>query len=173
GRAAVAIEPDDAWGCHAVAHALGARGRTDDGIAWLRSQNERFAGIGNFARHLAWHEALLVLAGGNRHVVLALYDRRIRDQPTDDYRDIANAASLLWRLERAGIAVGRRWEELADLAERRIEDGALAFAQLHYMLCLAGAGRWRKAASLLAAMTARVREGAGTQAEVLAQVGVP
>ncbi len=81
--------------------------------------------------------------------MLRLYDEEIRAEPTDDYRDIANGASLLARLELAGIPVGSRWEELAAKAEARIEDRRLVFADLHYLLALIGAaartapGRWR------------------------------
>ena len=72
---------------------------------------------------------------------LALYDAEIRAEKTDDYRDISNAASLLSRLELEGVDVGDRWEELAVLAEKRTEDGCLAFADLHYMLALCGGRR--------------------------------
>ena len=37
--------------------------------------------------------------------------------------------------------MGDRWEELADIAEARIGDRSLVFADLHYMLALMGAGR--------------------------------
>jgi hypothetical protein len=73
--------------------------------------------------------------------VFALYDNEIRRDHTDDYRDIANASSLLMRLELEGISVGNRWEELAALAEARVGDGCLAFADLHYMLALCGGGQ--------------------------------
>ena len=65
----------------------------------------------------------------------------IRRHRTDDYRDISNATSLLMRLELEGMNVGRRWDELASLSEARVDDGCLVFADLHYMLALAAAGR--------------------------------
>ena len=64
-------------------------------------------------------------------------------------RDIANATSLLMRLELEGISVGERWAELADLAQNRIDDGCLVFADLHYMLALTGGNRTTDSQSLL------------------------
>jgi hypothetical protein len=45
----------------------------------------------------------------------------------------------------AGQDVGRRWDEIADKAEARLEDRTLIFADLHYLLALMGAGRDGKA----------------------------
>jgi len=70
-----------------------------------------------------------------------LYDAQIRADKTDDYRDISNATSLLVRLELDRFNVGNRWEELADLAQARTDDGCVVFADLHYMLALTGADR--------------------------------
>jgi hypothetical protein len=171
GRQAVERETLDAWGCHAVAHVFETRRRPDLGIAWLASQGAQFAGVNNFGRHLAWHEALFHLAQGDIAAVLELYDRKIRAEHTDDYRDVANAASLLWRLERAGLAVAARWDELADIAERRILDQALAFAQLHYAMALAGAGRWRAAQAMISAMRPAAAAANRTQRRILSRLG--
>ncbi|MBL4928920.1 hypothetical protein [Fuscibacter oryzae] len=91
---------------------------------------------------------------GNAKAALALYDRDIRTEKTDDYRDIANAASLLSRLELEGAPVGNRWDELAHLAETRATDGCLAFADLHYMLALCGGGCEQASAGLIARRSA-------------------
>ena len=45
------------------------------------------------------------------------------------------------RLELEGHDVGDRWDELADLCERRTADSCLIFADLHYLLALIGGGR--------------------------------
>ena len=78
---------------------------------------------------------------GELDVALALYDTKIRQDKTDDYRDIANATSLLMRLELEGMDVANRLDELADFSENRTKDSCLVFADLHYMLALAGANR--------------------------------
>lgn len=141
GREAVARQPRDAWGLHAVSHVHEMTGRVEEGIAWIEGHEARLRRCNNFGGHLFWHLALFYLEQGEIGQVFALYDREIRRERTDDFRDIANAASLLSRLQIAGHAVGDRWEELADIAETRIGDRALVFADLHYMLALMGAGR--------------------------------
>lgn len=147
GRHAVALAPRDAWGRHAVAHVLEMTGRSDEGVAWL-GNGRGWAHANNFRFHITWHLALFRLERGETAEVLRLYDEGIRAEQSDDYRDIANGAALLARLDYAGIDVGTRWEELADKAETRIGDGRLVFADLHYALALLGAGREGAAATI-------------------------
>jgi tetratricopeptide (TPR) repeat protein len=141
GHHAVMLAPRDAWGRHAVAHVLEMTGRAREGVNWLGGQSSTWAHCGNFSYHMYWHLALFRLELGQTRETLALYDEAIRAEQTDDYRDIANAASLLERLTLAGVDVGTRWEELADIAARRTDDRRLVFADLHYMLALLGARR--------------------------------
>jgi hypothetical protein len=152
GRAGVALAADDAWGLHAVAHVYEMTGRARDGIGWLAGREAAWAHCNNFRYHVWWHRALMHLDLGQHDVVLDLYDTEIRADRTDDYRDIANAASLLARLAIDGADVGARWDELADLAERRTGDGCLAFADLHYLLALCGGQRDRAAQDLIRGM---------------------
>lgn len=140
GRRAVALSPRDAWGRHAVAHVLEMTGRAEEGVAWL-GNGRAWAHANNLRFHIVWHLALFRLERGESAEVLRLYDEEIRAEQTDDYRDIANGASLLARLGYAGVDVGARWEELAAKAEGRVHDGRLVFADLHYALSLLGAGR--------------------------------
>ncbi len=171
GREGVALCPDDAWGLHAVAHVHDMTGRAQDGLAWLDGRQASWAHCNNFRFHVWWHQALMHLDLGNAEAALALYDRDIRADKTDDYRDIANAASLLSRLELDGVPVGSRWDELADLAETRAADGCLAFADLHYMLALCGGGREEAAAGLIARMAA-ARPANGEAAGIIARPGL-
>ncbi|MGX9355558.1 tetratricopeptide repeat protein [Roseobacteraceae bacterium S113] len=143
---------DDAWGLHAVAHVYDMTHDTARGIALIDGNRGAWDHCNNFRFHVWWHKALLHLDQGEHARVLALYDEQIRSEKTDDYRDFANASSLLVRLELEGVGVGDRWAELADLAEARTDDGCLTFADMHYMLALAGDNR----ADAAARMTARV-----------------
>jgi tetratricopeptide (TPR) repeat protein len=148
GRRAVELESTDAWGRHAVAHVYEMTGRAEEGLNWL-SDSSQWQHCNNFSYHMAWHIALFQLELGRTSEALSLYDHAIRMDKTDDFRDISNASSLLQRLELAGISVGNRWEELADIAERRMKDRQLAFADLHYMLALLGAGRLGSAEAMV------------------------
>jgi hypothetical protein len=156
-----------------VAHVYETRGAPAEGLAWLEAHADRWDSVNNFARHMDWHRALFHFARNDVDAVFDLYDRKIRDVKTDDYRDITNAASLLYRLDASGVGVGRRWCELADIAQHRLHDQTLAFAQLHYLLCLVGDRRWAAAFRLFAAMDLEARAGQGTQAHILAEIGVP
>ncbi len=141
GLKGMTLVTDDAWGLHAVAHVYDMTARPDTGIALIEDNAAAWDHSNNFRYHVWWHKALLHLDRGERDIALALYDSQIRIEKTDDYRDIANAASLLMRLELEGMDVGDRWDELADFSAARAQDGCLVFADLHYMLALSGANR--------------------------------
>lgn len=141
GRKGMLQAPDDAWGLHAVAHVYDMTCNSKAGLEWLDGRENAWAHCNNFRYHVWWHKALMYLDQGQTDKALFLYDTEIRKDKTDDYRDISNGTSLLSRLELDGIDVGDRWEELAELAENRTEDGCLIFADLHYMLALVGGKR--------------------------------
>jgi len=161
--------PDDAWGLHAVAHVYDMTARADAGIALIEANTKAWDHCNNFRYHVWWHKALLHLDRGETDVALSLYDQQIRHDKTDDYRDIANATSLLMRLELEGVNTGTRWEELADFAENRTQDGCLVFADLHYMLALGSAGRFDAAGE----MTLRFTTDARKTGEMPARVADP
>ena len=172
GMLALERAPDDAWGLHAISHVDEMKGRTREGIARLEASRALWSRCNNFQFHLAWHLALLHLEAGAYDRVLALYDTEIRPEPTDDYRDVANAASLLWRLRLAGIGVGDRWDELRALGRRRADDTTLMFASLHHMFALAAGGDAAAIDAVLASWEAEAAQGRGDQAQVAACVGL-
>lgn len=151
GLEGLALAPRDSWGLHAVTHVYDMTARPDAGIALIENNTSSWDHCNNFRYHVWWHKALLHMDRGELDMALGLYDAQIRADKTDDYRDISNATSLLVRLELEGMDVGPRWQELADLSEKRTEDGCVVFADLHYMLALTGANR----PDAQAAMTAR------------------
>ena len=174
GRAAVAAEPADLWGGHAVAHVFEGNGRAREGIAWIDGLARHIPAGGGFGRHLMWHAALFHLHLGDNDAALALLDTRIHDQPAEDVRDFANAASLMWRLEAQGVAVGQaRWDALAAIAARRSGERGLAFIDLHHVLALGAAGRRDALAEKLAALRDRAEDCSDMQFDVLADCGLP
>ena len=140
GRIAVGIAPADAWAGHAVAHVMEMQGRHREGIAWIAAHEADWEQANNFAYHLWWHQSLYHLALEQHDAVLDLYDRRVRADLSDDYLDIANATSLLLRLDMRGVDVGDRWIELADKARTRIHDHIFPFIDAHFMMPLAATG---------------------------------
>src|SRR5215207_6079809 len=72
---------------------------------------------------MAWHLALFHLETGDHDRVLAIYDTQVRPHPTDDFRDVANAVSLLWRFEQEGARSARAGASLRkthDLSGRYV-----------------------------------------------------
>ncbi len=173
GRAAVAANPRDLWAAHAVAHAIGAQGRMREGVAWLRWIEPHLPGGSNFVRHVHWHRALFHLALGEHEAALALHDEKVWAEPSEDVRDLMNAAHLLWRLEAAGVPVGaERWDAVAAIAERRIGEHAWAFADLHCVIALAGARRSAAAARLIGSIASHAATHGSDQARLHAEVGL-
>lgn len=171
GRRAVEIEPDDAWGIHAVSHVHEMSGRLGDGVAWLESCRATWSGCSNFAFHVAWHLGLFHLEAGRLDAALDLYDREIRPTASEEFRDMANAVSFLWRLRQEGVDGGDRWRELADIARRHRRDTTLVFASLHYLLALLAAGDLSSARDVVLALGSRAGGGHGDQSRVAAEVG--
>jgi tetratricopeptide (TPR) repeat protein len=179
GRAALELDPADLWGTHAVAHVMEMQGRHREGIAFLEGLEHHWAGANQIVHHLWWHRALFHLERREFDAVLDLYDRRFRNlaspltqaQP-DFYLDIQNAASMLFRLERQGVAVGDRWTDIADQAMVRIGDCRSAFTLPHWMMGLAACGRHEAAHRMLEAMRDFGR-GPGTLAPIVSRIAVP
>ena len=172
GDEAAAHEPCDAWGVHAVGHVHEMRNDVARGMRWLEQTQPAWSACNNFAFHMAWHLALCHLAQDRADRALELYDQQVRPVHTDDFRDVANAVSLLWRLRQDGVDVGRRWDELAALARKRARDTSLVFASLHHLLTLAAVGDAATARELVSALRERADAGGGDQARVAREIGV-
>jgi tetratricopeptide (TPR) repeat protein len=179
GRAAIEIDPADLWGTHAVAHVLEMQGRRSEGIAWLKGLERHWNGAANLVHHLWWHRSMYHLELGDFASVLELYDKGFRNlesaltkaQP-DLYIDVQNAASMLFRLERHGVDVGKRWEELADKAEGRMGDCLSVFTLPHWMMALAATGRHAAAEQMLAGLRETGR-GNDTVSQQVGRIALP
>ncbi|MBX9699673.1 MAG: tetratricopeptide repeat protein [Acetobacteraceae bacterium] len=180
GRAAIEDDPADLWATHAIAHVLEMQGRRGEGIAWIQSLKEHFAGANNLAHHVWWHQAMYHLERREFGEVLRLYDFGFRDldsavtqQQPDLYIDMQNAISMLFRLQRHGVDVGDRWIELADKAEGRIGDCRSAFTLPHWMMALCAEGRFDAARSMLEGMRDVAGANRGTTAPIVARYAIP
>lgn len=136
GRRAVAMQPDDAWAIHAVAHVFESLGRAHEGLAWLDTHAAGYADCNVFRGHVHWHRALLHFQLEDFAAALDVYDAHVATPWAGDYRDMSNAVSLLWRLESEGVDVGPRWRRLAEIAAAHVGDQGSAFAMAHYALAL-------------------------------------
>ena len=172
GRHAVEIDQADIWAAHAVVHVMDMQGRAREGIDWIDGLTGYWADCHNFVNHLWWHRALFHLALGEVGRVLDLYDERVRGDMSEEYLDLCNATSLLWRLEEEGVAVGDRWHELAAIAARRLGNHVLAFTDTHLMMAVAAAGEPAEATKLLNCFAAAARA-ATTEAPVYGDIALP
>jgi len=172
GRRACELNPADVWGAHAVAHVMEMQGRAREGIAWIDSLDPEWDGCNNFVFHIRWHRALFHLERGEHERVLERYDGEFRKSSSEEYLDISNAVAMLWRLEQQGVAVGHRWEELAQRSRERSADHMLVFADLHYVIALAAAGDSEGVEAWLASSRRFAEESEDNQAKVMRAVGL-
>jgi tetratricopeptide (TPR) repeat protein len=179
GRRAIELDPGDLWAAHAVAHVMEMQGRRSEGIEWLTALAPNWEGSHNLSHHLWWHCALFKLEYDDHAAVLELYDTRFRNLAApltaaspDVYIDVQNAASMLFRLERLGVDVGNRWDELADKAEARIGDCQSAFTLPHWLMALTATGRIAAAKRMVDAMRAFAK-GHGTVAAIVRDFALP
>lgn len=174
GRAALALQPGDAWAHHAVTHVLEMQGRIDEGVAWMTSREPHWA-VGNFfAIHQWWHLALFHLDRGDTRQALAVYDDKIRGSRSTVVLDLIDASAMLWRLFLRSVDVAGRFAELADAWAPLARDGLYAFNDVHAAMAFAGAGRAASLDDLVGAMT-QVGASPGSESNVAMtrEVGLP
>jgi len=172
GREAVAVNPQDAWSVHAVAHVMESQERHQEGIDWIVNLEPHWSAVNNFRFHLHWHRCLFHLEKGEHEQVLDIHDQLlVSDLDSDFYLDLCNAASLLWRLELHGVEIGGRWQVLLEAAKRRIEDRDLVFASLHYLMVVIAAGDCQSTKSMMDQFRHWADSG-DTQGQIMHRVGM-
>ncbi len=171
GRSALALNPDDLWSIHTVAHVLYMQDRHEEGKAWFTGNTQYLDGANNFRYHLHWHHALHHFALQQYDAVLEIYDKELDASTADDfYLDLCNNAALLWRLEHVGADVGLRWDKLEEIAANHTGDKELLFASLHYLLPLLRTGN-KKANDFMNSLQ-EWASNPGDQASVAAKTGL-
>lgn len=172
-RQALAIQADEPWAQHALAHVMLTEGRIEEGIAFLESVSKHWDGLNSFMyTHNWWHLALFYLARGEQARVLAIYDQHVWGILPEYSQDQIGAVSLLARLELAGIDVGQRWQALAPYLQKRHGDTVQPFLSLQYLYGLARAEQ-PQAQQLFEALHQRSREAPAFSRAVWAEVTLP
>jgi tetratricopeptide (TPR) repeat protein len=154
GRLATAMNRQNPWAHHAIAHVMETQGRIEEGIAWMESLADTWENCNTLLyTHNWWHIALYYLKRGDWDKVLTLYDTHIWGRACkDSAKDQVGAISLLLRLELIGIEVGTRWQALTPYLLSRIHEHLLPFQDLHYVYALARAGQTGWANEMLLSM---------------------
>jgi tetratricopeptide (TPR) repeat protein len=166
--AALALNPRDAWGVHALAHALYESAAFDTGVTRLPLAIEPCRGLNWFRNHLLWHLALLHFARGEYERAAEMSHAVFEQTPSSIAGDLHDSISLLWRMELAGRPMGDRWQPFTAIGRERVSRQGLYFHVAHIAMALAAGGDWTTAERHLAMVHERApRDRTGIVAEVL------
>lgn len=157
------LRPSSAHGLHALAHALfedGSVGEADDLITgWLPDYDR--AGI--LHGHISWHLALTALDAGDTDRALKVFLDGVRPSVSQalPINTVTDGAALLWRLKAYGQpAPDHLWDELAQFGTSTFPNPGLAFVEAHMALIAAATGDEDMTEARLAALSARMADGA-------------
>ena len=167
---AIALDPQDAWAVHALAHVFYETGDNDAGAEVLPPCIDRCTHLGYFRKHLLWHVALLHLAAGRYDRAERLFATVFGAAPVTVASELHDAVSLAWRLDLFGHPDPARWAHLGAQARARVDLPLLPFHDLHAGMALAAAGDWATADRHLDKLRARAKT---SRNRVLPEVVVP
>ena len=176
GRRAVEIESRDSWAWHAVAHVHEMRNAPTQGIAWLAPARADWSNGSFLATHNSWHLALFHLELEQVDEALRIYDEAIAGAGSALMLDLVDASAMLWRLHLRGVAIGDRFDTIADRWAQASVAGQYAFNDLHAMIAFVGADRSKQQQSVIEAMEAATRgidASAADNATFTSVVGLP
>jgi len=166
-RAAIEADPRDVWATHALAHVHEMEGAPREGVAFLTVSAEHWT-TSYFAVHNWWHRALFHLDLGEIDQALAIYDGPMQSGRAASVHDLADGASLLWRLWLLGGDVSTRAKELASEMERHVGDPVYVFNDWHAVMAFGIAGRHDAVAHLI---QRNQEEAVGTNAAAVRAAG--
>ncbi len=157
-RRAMELRHNEPWAHHALAHIFLTRGQTAEGAAFLESVADTWGNLNSFMHsHNWWHLALFYISAGREADVVSAYDTHVWGLAKDYSQDQVGAASLLARMEFAGINVGDRWADVASHIAKRGPDTISPFLTLQYLYALGRTDR-AEAEVLLEAIEQRAED---------------
>lgn len=172
GQTALALNAEDAWATHALAHVLETESRQAEGIELLRQTRPSWSKATALAVHNGWHLALYLIEQGELDKVLADYDSYVAPKIAGDaLLDLVDAAALLWRIELAGGHVGDRWKAITQQWLRHVDDHVLVFNDLHIAFCVARNGNPDDVRRLTQSLDRFERDGVGDNHRVTVEIG--
>ena len=170
GNKARALNAEDIWTVHALAHAYYETGAFGQGTQLLTEAMPQCEGLGSFRTHIAWHLAVLLWEQGQYRKALGLYHDRFPDPAVLEPPNFVDAVTLLWRLNLTGQPTPKEWEALTPSLEQMRTLPTYLFNQMHVVLGLAGAKKIDSAQAYLDNLRARVKP---DRPGVLGEVGLP
>jgi hypothetical protein len=131
GRASLELNPSCPLGVHAVAHALAESGDSGAGARWMREQRAQWSVKSRMRTHNAWHLAMFDLDDGRLDSAINILDQCLLPAGDRWPLDACDAVALLWRVARAGVDVGSRWQRLSDAYDGFWQPGFWPYVDLH------------------------------------------
>mgnify|MGYP003662764879 CR=1 FL=1 len=172
-REAMALHHEEPWAHHALAHVMLTQGRVAEGAEFLESVADSWQNLNSFMRsHNWWHLALFYLSQGRHDDVRAAFDTHVWGLAKEYSQDQVGAASLLARMEFAGVDVGDRWADVADHVAARGRDTVNPFLTLQYLYALGRTGH-AEADDLMTAIKERASDRAAHDHAAWAEVALP
>jgi tetratricopeptide (TPR) repeat protein len=147
---ALARNPRDVWGVHALAHVFEMEGRHQPGVSFLSSSSPDWE-ASYFAVHNWWHLGLYLLELERAGDALALYHERVRAARSTEWLDIIDASALLWRLSLYGTDVAAPAAALAADISGLVDVPAYIFNDWHAVMTFGLAGDHARNGRILAA----------------------
>lgn len=170
GQQARALNADDVWALHALAHVYYETGDLATGTRLLSEGLKGCKEIGFFRTHIVWHLALFLWEQGHYQQALALYHEQFPDPATLTPPNFVDAVTLLWRLNLTGCDTPAAWQALLPSLDTLQKTPTYLFNQMHIALGLTGARHFEWATAYLESLRARVRP---ERPGVLGEVGLP
>ncbi len=171
GIDALALDPDDLWALHALAHVYEMTDDHGAALDLLGGTQERWRTQELLATHIWWHLALRLIAAGDTDEVLAIHDALV-PTATTAFR-LCDLTSLLWRLELVGVEVGDRWDVLATRWAATDERHTCGFLDVHAAMAFARRPAHPGAAVFLDGVHAAHGDAASENAQTFRSVVVP
>uniref|UniRef100_UPI0037E88DDA tetratricopeptide repeat protein 38 n=1 Tax=Semicossyphus pulcher TaxID=241346 RepID=UPI0037E88DDA len=172
----LALNPEDAWSVHSVAHVYEMRAEVDKGLKFMESRENDWKVSDILASHNYWHWALYFVEKRQYEAALEIFDSQIfrRCKATGSMLDVVDATSLLYRLEMEGVCVKDRWRELLQVTKPHTDDHVTLFNDVHFLMASLGAKESATSQRLLEGLQELVKApGENYQHKLGGTLGVP
>lgn len=174
-REAVARNPGDIWGIHAVAHALEMQCNYAEGIRYMSECESVWSADNGMVSHNAVHYNLFQLEANDLSGALSTYDRYISPDGVQPPMVLLDGSSVLWRLFLEGHDLGDRTTRLVDAWRSKADQRFYSFNDAHALMACAAAGKIDMASELVKSLREYVSRSDTTTSNhfMTQQVGLP
>lgn len=168
---ALAKQPRNGWGAHALAHGYYEAGDWNAGASYVSGWLPEYDRRSQLHGHISWHLALCELALGNPARAHEIYTDALRVTVTHGPQviSLADPAAFLWRSQIYSEEASDRedWGEIAAFARKNFPQSGMHFADLHAVMADVAIGDIAVAQKRIADMRERLAGGRLPQGEVI------